>query len=427
MGPMAQAASARPLMQAAQNLQNLADRHPPIREPRPGPRPLPLHLMTALSSWLSLPIVWPNLKNASSSSNPELSQRLKRVAETGQSPEFEHALAEAALLRSHAFLKGIKTYRHHPAKRNMPEAPLIWRAGSSKLRDYAPGALDAPVVLVVPSLINRFDILDLDYPQSFLRVLALEGMRPLVVDWDLPGEEEKEFALADYVMRLRAILDDVPAGRPVHLLGYCMGGLLALALSALDPLRVRTLTLMAVPWDFHQPDAAIGPAFLDLAAEMSPHLETLGHLPVDVIQSLFVSFQPLQTMQKFTQFAALDPQSSEARLFVLLEDWLNDGVPLVAQVARECLCDWYGENKTGKLQWRIGERVIDPRALAMPAYVVVPGKDRIVPPESARPLVKLLPHATLHEPMTGHIGLMASAKAPQQVWNPYLHWLKQHS
>jgi len=205
-----------------------------------------------------------------------------------------------------------------------------------------------------------------------------------------------------------------------------MGGLLALALAAKRPDKIRTLSLLATPWDFHAPDPGIGAQFIALAGQMEPHLAQYGQLPVDVIQSLFAGFQPLQTGKKFTDFASLDPAGIEARHFVLLEDWLNDGVPLTAPVARECLRDWYGANLTGKLAWRVGETLIDPRKLAMPAYVVAPGKDRIVPPESARPLAKILPHAALHEPMTGHIGMIASAKAPQQVWAALFNWLEKH-
>ena len=253
-------------------------------------------------------------------------------------------------------------------------------------------------------------------------------MRPLVVDWNEPGDEEKNFALADYVIeRLDAHPRfRLPLSAPIHVLGYCMGGNLALALAALRPDAIRTLTLLATPWDFHKPDANIGPQFLALAAQMEPYLQKLGHLPVDVIQSLFAIFQPTQVLTKFTEFAGLDQDSIEARQFVLCEDWLNDGVPLAAPAARECLHDWYGENLPGKLQWRVKDIVVDPRKFTMPAYLIVAGKARIVPPESALPLAKLLPHATLHQPMTGHIGMLASPKAPQQVWLPYLSWLEQH-
>src|SRR3546814_17470322 len=90
-------------------------------------------------------------------------------------------------------------------------------------------------VLVVPSLFNRGYILDLSAGRSFLRWLADQGFRPFLVDWDSPGEAERRFDLTDYVAgRLEAALNvvlDATGGRPVAVLGYCMGGLLALALA----------------------------------------------------------------------------------------------------------------------------------------------------------------------------------------------------
>jgi poly(3-hydroxyalkanoate) synthetase len=208
-----------------------------------------------------------------------------------------------------------------------------------------------------------------------------------------------------------------------------MGGLLALALAALKPESVRALALLATPWDFHAPDAgtggALAAAYRELARQVEPAVLRLGHLPVDVIQGLFALMQPMQSAAKFAAFAAMDPGSAEARRFVLTEGWLNDGVPLTAGVARECLGSWYGENATGRGAWRVGGTLVNPAALTMPAYVVVPGRDKIVPPESALPLAKLLPRATLHEPMLGHVGLMASSKAPHQVWAPLFKWMAE--
>jgi poly(3-hydroxyalkanoate) synthetase len=163
-----------------------------------------------------------------------------------------------------------------------------------------------------------------------------------------------------------------------------------------------------------------------LIDDVEPCLQKLGILPVDIIQSLFATLQPLRVLEKFTRFAGMNQLSMEARKFVLVEDWLNDGVPLTANVARECMQGWYGDNVTARGQWKIGDQTIDPQKLTMPSYVIVPGKDKIVPPESALPLAKLLPHATLHEPMSGHIGLLAGRNAAQQIWAPLIHWLKEH-
>lgn len=341
-------------------------------------------------------------------------------------PAFESVLAHEAVARVRRFIAGVKVYRHHPAQRSKIEAPVIWQSGTTMLRDYNPRHPEAPILLVVPSLINRFDILDLDRKNSFLRALTELGFRPLVVDWNEPGEDEKNFALTEYVtQRLMPIMDAVTTGR-VHVIGYCMGGLLALALATLKPTSLRTLTLMATPWDFHKPNPQIGTDFLAFADQVEGYLQTTGQLPVDMIQSLFALFQPMQVVTKFMQVASLDPTSLEARHFVLLEDWLNAGVPLTAPVARECLRGWYGENLTANMKWSVDGKIVDPRMLNVQTYIMAPGKDRIVPPESAKPLAKLIPHATLHEPMMGHIGLIASSKAPQQVWAPLFKWLMAH-
>jgi polyhydroxyalkanoate synthase len=331
-------------------------------------------------------------------------------------------------LRARAFMNGVSFYRKHPATRGPETAPVIWQSGSTLLRDYAPGCLGAPVVLVVPSLVNRFTILDLQPDHSFLRTLTQQGLRPLVMDWDVPGDAEKQFTLDDYItQRLVPALQVAAAAGPAHILGYCMGGLLALALAVLCPQRTRALALIATPWDFHAGYAAVGQEGAALEEKLKPWLATGDLLPVDVIQGVFTSFQPMHAMRKFMTFAAMDQAGVDAARFVLTEDWLNDGVPLTGPAAQGCFGDMCARNMTGLNAWRVGQTLIDPHVLRAPSYVVVPGRDVIVPPESAMPLARALPHAMRHEPMLGHIGVMASATARHQVWKPLAQWLSDHS
>src|SRR5690606_34470871 len=120
--------------------------------------------------------------------------------------------------------------------------PAIWQEGTTRLLDYGAtarrGGADGGTVLVVPSLVNRYYVLDLDRGRSMMRYMAQRGLRPLVVDWDAPGPEERRFGLTDYIAgRLERALVRAAgeAGGPVSVVGYCMGGNLALALALRRP------------------------------------------------------------------------------------------------------------------------------------------------------------------------------------------------
>jgi len=59
----------------------------------------------------------------------------------------------------------------------------------------------------------------------------------------------------------------------------------------------------------------------------------------------------------------------------------------------------------------------------MPAFVAVPARDRIVPPEGALALAERLPRVKVHQPASGHIGMAAGATAERALWRPFTEWL----
>jgi polyhydroxyalkanoate synthase len=135
---------------------------------------------------------------------------------------------------------------------------------------------------------------------------------------------------------------------------------------------------------------------------------------------------PFSAERKFTRFAALDPNSNKARAFVALEDWVNDGVPLAAAVARDCARSWYGDNEPARGLWQIGGETVDPKRLRSPTLVVVPSHDRIVPPSSAEALAATLGGAIVLRPPLGHVGMMSAARAPETLWTGISVWLRTY-
>jgi polyhydroxyalkanoate synthase len=208
-------------------------------------------------------------------------------------------------------------------------------------------------------------------------------------------------------------------------LGYCMGGLLALGLALRRQRDVARLALLATPWDFQSGNPGFARFLGALAEPVAAWFGGLGQVPTDVLQSLFWLGDPHLASRKFRQFAELDPTSSEAENFVAVEDWLNDGVPLALPVARECFGRWYGANTTLAGGWQLAGQTIDPGCFVKPALVVVPAKDRLVPPISALALAQRLPRAEILQPDLGHIGLVVGGRAPAAVWAPLRDWLRR--
>jgi polyhydroxyalkanoate synthase len=377
--------------------------------------------------WLTSRAALPALKNASLLSNAA-GRRLRALAaeiEALGAEPVQRALDREIAHRAEAYLAGLEAYRRHPFRRRDASPPVVWRQGTTRLLDYGCNRI-GPTVLVIPSLINRYYVLDLLPERSFLRHLASSGLRTLVIDWGTPGSEERRFDLTGYIVeRLEAGFATAAevAGAPVGIVGYCMGGLLALALALRRQSQVGCLALLATPWDFHAQNGRGRPLAL-LADYLAQVQGTAGSVPVEVIQTLFFFLDPFSAERKFRRFAALDPESDETRRFVALEDWINDGAPLALGVARDCARSWYGENEPGKGSWRVAGQVVRPQSLRRPVLAVVPGRDRIVPPSSAEPLAAALGTATVLRPALGHIGMMAAVRAPEMLWTPLADWLR---
>lgn len=404
---------------------------------RRGPRPLPLHLMLGgargmaalmmplpgnpqpfAPGWPSWSSGWPRSK-AGRAEAERIARALEGLDPASRSPEaFRAAVLRRLWREDAALLKGLAAYRRHPHQRALPDPPVLWSEGSARLLDYG-GPAGRPV-LFVPSLVNRHYVLDLDEGASLMRHLAGRGFRPLLLDWGWPGPVERRFTLTDHIAgRLERAIMAAPAG--LVLAGYCMGGLLALAAALRRPDRVAALALLATPWEFGgDPQAR---TLSRLLPGLEPLMEPAGALGVDVLQSLFAMLDPYGIPEKFRAFSRLDPDGARARRFVALEDWLNDGIPLAAPVARETLGGWYGGNTPGRGEWAVAGLPVIPGDWRGPTFVAVPARDRIVPPGSALPLAAAIPGAVVHIAQAGHIGMVAGQGAEAALWRPLGDWL----
>ena len=413
--------------------------------PRTGPRPLALHVAIAATTWLSCAAALPFSKSGPFSKkslpaapvrlpgldwHPSLKERaasLESELASHPEPAFREALGREIKRRLADFHEGLIRYRRHPWRRPLEWPATIWQEGTTRVYDYAPDApAGARPLLLIPSLINRAYVLDLDEGNSLARFLAARGFRPFLVDWDAPGDIERGFGLSGYIdRRLTDALSAVEraGGKKPVALGYCMGGLLALGLATRQQHRLSGLALLATPWDFHTERTDLALGIGDALRPWWPWIDAAGELPVDVLQGLFAALDPFLAARKFRGLAGIPEDSPKLRAFIALEDWLNDGVALSAPVAHETLVGWYGENLPAKGKWTLSGRAVLPHALDLPALCVIPAQDRIVPPASARALAAKLKKADTLELQLGHIGMVVGGRAKSELWEPLSGWL----
>lgn len=315
-------------------------------------------------------------------------------SETAEAPE-RFAAAMAGLARYQAASR--------PSRRM---APARYRRGAARLRDHGG---EGPPVVFVPSLINPPFVLDIAPGRSLIDHVADAGFHCWLVDWGTPRAQDRDLDLAGHITeRLLPLLAKLDT--PPLLIGYCLGGTLALAAAALPAARAAGVVTLAAPWHFagYGEEARDGMARLWEAAE--PLCAALGLLPMEVLQTGFWQLDPARTIAKYEAFATMEGDRADA--FVLLEDWANEGAPLTYGVGRALFEDLVGRDLPGRGEWRVGGRAIDLAALPCPAAEFVSLSDRIVPAATAAGL------AIRHDVAAGHVGMVVGGGARRQLWDP---------
>lgn len=291
-------------------------------------------------------------------------------------------------------LTGLRAYERSPRRERPAPNAEIARVGGASLRDH--GGSGLPAVLV-PSLINPPRILDLDEQVSLTRAIARMRRRSLLLDWG-DAEARKHLSVGGHIEELLLpLLRGI--GEPAALIGYCLGGTMAIAAASL--IDVERVVTLASPWNFSRYPAASQQALANMWRHSEAAAQTLGALPMEVLQAAFWSLDPERTVRKFADFGRLDPAGAEARRFIELEEWANEGEPLPYPAAKELIEDLFGKDLPGLGGWRVGGKVVTDR-IGTPALHVTAGHDRIAPASTA-------PDGEKVEIAAGHVGMIVGS------------------
>ena len=143
---------------------------------------------------------------------------------------------------------------------------VVYRNDLVELIQYAPqtATVYREPILIVPSWIMKYYILDLSPHNSLVRYLVGQGHTVFMVSWRNPDANDRDLGMGDYLsMGVLDVLEQVARisdHAAVHAVGYCLGGtLLTMAAATLgrgrreSSVQLKTVTLLAALTDFSEP------------------------------------------------------------------------------------------------------------------------------------------------------------------------------
>jgi polyhydroxyalkanoate synthase len=317
--------------------------------------------------------------------------------------------------------------------RRVPQGPppvgqtphtVAWAENKWRLLRFSPAERrhETPVLLV-PSLINRWYVLDLGPGRSFIEWLVAQGHEVLCVDWGTPGDEDRYLTWDDIGGRYlgRAVRIAARETGRTHLLGYCLGGTLTTAYAAAFPEGIASLTALAAPIDFEH--AGIMSTWTRTPSfDVGALVDAFGNVPWPLMQASFRMLKPTQQAGKLV--ALLDRAWDDEFLdgFLATERWGNDNVSFPGACYERYIEELYRRNLLVAGGFSVCGRPARLPAISCPVLAIAFTDDHIVPLASAKPLIDLAGarDKQLVVDRGGHVGAVVSLKAKGRLW-PALH------
>jgi polyhydroxyalkanoate synthase subunit PhaC len=282
-------------------------------------------------------------------------------------------------------------------------------------------------VLLVPSLINRWYVLDLRPGASVATALVEAGLDVFCLDWGVPEDEDRELGWDDVLARLarmaRRVRREAGADR-VGLLGYCMGGTLSAIHAALEPERIAALINLAGPIDFSQGGSLTHST--DRRWFDAQVIAEAGNMPAGLMQAGFVSLRPTAQLAKWVGFLDRLGQPERLDAFLALEQWASENIAFPAAAYATYVGDLYQRNALVRGEHRARGQRVDLGRIDCPLLTVVTDRDAICPPPAAQALNELAssPDKTLFTIPGGHVGAVVGAKAATELYPRLASWLQ---
>ena len=274
---------------------------------------------------------------------------------------------------------------------------VVFRNRLIELIQYSPATetVHANPVLIVPAWIMKYYILDLEPGTSLVEYLVGRGHTVFCISWKNPDAEDRDLALDDYrQLGVMAALDAIAAINgpvPVNLVGYCLGGTMALVAAAAmagdHDDRLASISLLAGQGDFA--DAGELGLFVTESqlALTEDIMETVGYLDQRAMAGAFRMLRSRDLVWSRMVREYLLGKRAPPNAFQL---WNHDATRMPAHMHGAYLRSMYLNNDLAEGRFRVAGERIFLENIEVPAFVVATERDYIAPWPSVFKLTLIL-------------------------------------
>lgn len=292
-------------------------------------------------------------------------------------------------------------------------------------------------VLLVPPLGSQAACFDLRRGLSLAEDFVSRGRPTYLVDYGpLKGEDRKvgiEHFINDVLPdAIRAVSEDA-GGRDVHLVGWCMGGLLSIGTTAVhQDLPIRSVAMVASPFDFsHQP--LLKP--LQIASKVTggrivgTALKAAGSIPAPLVSLGFkATALPVYLKKPRTLWTRREDREFLAQVQAV-DSLMNN---MLAYPGRATLQVYQklalrNELASGRIQGP--NKLVDLADVKVPVMNIAGDSDVLVPVAAAHHIGEIVPNSRSVQLPTapgGHLGVLTGSKAPETTWTYINEFLVKH-
>lgn len=315
---------------------------------------------------------------------------------------------------------------------------VVWtHRGTTLYRYRSSQRTNAVPLLLVFALINRPEIFDLKPGGSLVEYLLEDGFDVFLLDWGIPGEEDADMGLEDYVCdELHwAVRETVRAAGAdeLTLMGWCMGATLCAMYCGLEGDErgspVRNLVLLTMPVDGRGSTYAswIGDPDFD-AERLGEQWRAVPGAAIDFANKLLKPVTNFITTPRRVAQGVFDG-TGRPESYQPMAKWVGDNPPFPGRALSEWIRWLYQDDALVAGRVRLRDRRVDLGRVDQNLLIVTAGADHIAPREGTMPIFELVrsQDVTHLDRPGGHIGLIAGSAARGQIWPEIAAWLTERS